>query len=347
MKTDRHASEKGQVLIVAVMAMGVLMGMVALVTDAGMLLHERRSLQNAADAAALAGAKELPASPELAASRARAWAASNGIADPDTLVVQITTTYATNDTISVRASRDVKYRFANVLGISGATVGASAAARAGSPAGLDRFIPFAVENQTLSGLNPGDAATIKYDSQTQTNGNSLALAFPGSSGGADFRNGIYNGSAQAFCVAGHEYPGCTSTISTEPGAMVGPTQQGIRDLLNATSTACDDFSEVFKPDPANPSNMLITQSCNPFPPYNVATSKKVIIIPVIAGLCGGRCDVQIVRFALFFVNGVHCNGGQGSCQVTGQYAEASFDAGQLRMAPYSGDAAFTLVRLVE
>ncbi len=347
MKTDRHTSERGQVLVVAVMALGVLMGMVALVTDAGALLHERRSLQNAADAAALAGAKELPANPELAASRARAWVAGNGIADPDTLVVQITTTYATNDTISVRLGRDVKYRFANVLGLSGATVSAAAAARTGSPAGLDRFIPFAVENQTLSGLNPGDAATIKYDSQTQTNGNSLALAFPGSSGGADFRDGIYNGSAQAFCVVGHEYPGCASTISTEPGAMVGPTQQGIRDLLNATSTACDDFSEVFQADPANPSNMFITQACNPFPPYSVANSKRVIIIPVINGLCGGRCDVQIVRFALFFVDGVHCNGGQGSCQVTGQYAEAAFDAGHLHMAPYNGDAAFTLVRLVE
>ena len=343
----RAGREEGQVLVLMVLALGVLMGMAALAIDVGMVYEERRDLQNAADAAALAGAQELPSSPELAVARARTWASNNGIADPDSLVITISTTHSANDTISVAVSRAVAYRLAPALGMEGDTVPAAAKARVGSPAGMDRFIPFAVENSVLSGLSPGDSAIIKYDSQDQTQGNSLALAFPGNVGASDFRDSIYYGSDQVFCVVGSEYPGCTSTISTEPGAMVGPTQQGVRNLIQDTSTSCDQFSEVFYQDAANPGKMLINPACNPFPPHNVATSKRVVILPVISGLCGGRCDVQIVRFALFFVEGVHCTGGAGSCQVTGRYAEAAFDPGHLTMAPYNGDAALKFVRLVE
>jgi hypothetical protein len=73
----------------------------------------------------------------------------------------------------------------------------------------------------------------------------------------------------------------------------------------------------------------------------------VVIVPVIQGLCAGRCDVQIVRFALFFVNGVDCSGGQGTCDITGQYAEAAFNVASLELGPYNGDAPLTFVRLIE
>jgi len=331
----------------SVLALAILLGMVALVVDVGLALKERRSLQNASDAAALAGARELPDNPALAIELARAWATDNGITAANGLSVEVTSTYAPNDTITVSVTRDVPYRFSRPLGVMGATMAADASARVGSPAGLDRFLPFSVEDSVLSGLNPGDPAIIKYDSQDQSQGNSLALSFPDSSGASDFRHAIYYGSEQTYCVAGQEYPGCSSTISTEPGAMVGPTMQGIRDLLQDTSAACDSFEEVFAPDASNPSNMLISPACNPFPPYNVADSKRVVILPVIDGLCNGRCDVQIVRFALFFVTGVQCTGGQSSCEITGQYAEAAFDTGTLKLGPYSGDAALKFVRLVE
>jgi len=56
----RVADEKGQVLLFLVVALVGLLGMCALVIDLGYLYWNQRSLQSSADAAALAGAMELP-----------------------------------------------------------------------------------------------------------------------------------------------------------------------------------------------------------------------------------------------------------------------------------------------
>ncbi|TMC00164.1 MAG: hypothetical protein E6J42_01585 [Chloroflexi bacterium] len=213
-------NERGQVLILMVLGLAALLGAVALTLDIGMAYHERRGLQNAVDAAALAGAIELPSSASLAETKARAWAAKNGITDKDGLTVTISNTYIPNDTITVSVSRHVPYYFSALLGIKGGNVPATGRARVGSPAGMNRFVPLAVQQTTFAGLSPGAAATLKYDSQDATKGNSLALAFPGSSGANDFRHDIYNGSTQTLCVSGQEYPGCSSTTSTEPGGTI-------------------------------------------------------------------------------------------------------------------------------
>ncbi len=346
-KRVKQLGERGQVLIMMAMGMMVFVGFVALTIDVGFTYEHRRSLQNAADAAALAGAAELPFDPALAEQKARSWAAAGGITSADQLVVQVLSTKVANDTIKVTVARDVRYRFGTVLGLISTNVPASASARVGSPAGVNRFIPLAVQKSTFLGLKPGDAATLKYDSQDATHGNSLALAFPGSSGANDFRNNIYYGSTQTLCSQGQEYDGCSSSTPTEPGGMTGPTRQAIDDMLRDTSTSCDTYGEVFKTDASNPSIITINPACDPFPPHNVTTSKRIVIIPVIDQLCSGRCDVHIVRFALFFLGGVHCNGGQGTCDVSGQYAQASLDPGAFYLGAYDGNAGMKFARLVQ
>ena len=84
--TARSRRESGQTLILMVFAFGVLMGFVAMAIDVGLFLHERRSLQNIADAAALAGSQELPDDMVAAEQVAREYAQKNGM-DPDTLEV--------------------------------------------------------------------------------------------------------------------------------------------------------------------------------------------------------------------------------------------------------------------
>lgn len=72
-----HYREGGQALILAVFALIVLFGFVSVTIDIGIFLQERRDVQNAVDAAALAGAQELPDSGTTANNVARQWAGLN------------------------------------------------------------------------------------------------------------------------------------------------------------------------------------------------------------------------------------------------------------------------------
>src|SRR5690606_21957458 len=72
-------NEKGSALFLTAIAMVVLLGFAALVTDVGLLYLNRYQLANAADAAALAGVQELPWSSWSAERRALAYGELNGV----------------------------------------------------------------------------------------------------------------------------------------------------------------------------------------------------------------------------------------------------------------------------
>src|SRR3989304_8371578 len=94
--TARGGRESGQMLVMFVLALGVLMGFVAMSIDVGMILYERRSAQNAADAAALAGARDLPESPSAAVLAARQWAVQNGFSSEDGAPITVNNPYHGN-----------------------------------------------------------------------------------------------------------------------------------------------------------------------------------------------------------------------------------------------------------
>jgi uncharacterized membrane protein len=52
----KHPSESGQAIVLLAISIVVLLGFTALAVDGGMIFSDRRHAQNAADAAALAGA---------------------------------------------------------------------------------------------------------------------------------------------------------------------------------------------------------------------------------------------------------------------------------------------------
>lgn len=56
MDTNNHMSEKGQAIVYLVLGLVVFLGFVAMAIDGGMVLSDRRHLQNSADAGSLAGA---------------------------------------------------------------------------------------------------------------------------------------------------------------------------------------------------------------------------------------------------------------------------------------------------
>jgi Putative Flp pilus-assembly TadE/G-like len=82
-RPDRRPSERGQVLILFAGGLVTLLIIAALAFDVGMVLLERRDEQNAADAAALAGARYVLTSSADAETAARRIAAMNGFNDAD------------------------------------------------------------------------------------------------------------------------------------------------------------------------------------------------------------------------------------------------------------------------
>ena len=125
----RGRREGGQMLILFVLMLGVLMGFVALSIDVGMILHERRSQQNAADAAALAAVADLPDSPSAAIAAAYDWANRNGYSSADGATVTVNTPYLGNaGAIEVIIEEDEPFIFARVLGLDSIAVHARAVA---------------------------------------------------------------------------------------------------------------------------------------------------------------------------------------------------------------------------
>ncbi|MBI5949169.1 MAG: pilus assembly protein [Chloroflexi bacterium] len=116
--------DQGQALVLFAGGLAVFCGLVGMSVDAGQLLYARTDLQKIADASALAGAQDLPASTADATTSATTYASANGSAS-----TAISFGNA-NTTITVTATRRVNYTFLKVLGLSGADVTARATARA-------------------------------------------------------------------------------------------------------------------------------------------------------------------------------------------------------------------------
>jgi Flp pilus assembly protein TadG len=127
-----RTNERGQAVVLMVISLAVLTGMAALVLDVGIWMRTDRRLQATADAAALAGAQKLPTDVAGAKALAQTYANQNG-GDVLGSAISVTTTYTSNDTISVRAAKTQSGIFSKILGINSANIKADAKARVDSP----------------------------------------------------------------------------------------------------------------------------------------------------------------------------------------------------------------------
>ena len=83
-----RGSQSGQIMVLFTLMLVGILGLVALTIDVGIFLHQRQDVQNAVDAAALAGAQELPDDALTAQSLALQYAETNDTdLDPSSLDV--------------------------------------------------------------------------------------------------------------------------------------------------------------------------------------------------------------------------------------------------------------------
>lgn len=135
--------DRGQALVIVALAMVVLIGFLALAIDAGNAYAQRRRMQNAADAGALAGARAL-ALGENAEAAATEYAVHRNGADSAEVTID-------GRTVTVVARRSFSSFFARVLQWPMLSAAAQATASYGRPVQMrDRgFFPVAVRDDSF------------------------------------------------------------------------------------------------------------------------------------------------------------------------------------------------------
>lgn len=331
-----------------------LIGFSALAIDVGSLVSDKRDFQNAADAMALAGAIDLPDA-SAAVNSARAWATKNGVELDQIESISVCSStpcaHGLNPEITVTLKRQHDYMLARVVGIESTDVTVGAAAIKTSPGGSDGIVPWSVLQSEIDGSDPGDLVVLKYDARDAENGDFGALSIDGT-GASTYEDTIQYGSDSVICSAAAVALGCVGTAPecdgaecwTEPGNMTGPTRTGVDYRVANTDPSCDEFGEVFTAN--DDGDFSIVQQCNPFVAGSLP-SLRVVIVPIIDELCGGRCYVTIEGFALFFLEGYGDGGCTGNyCEVEGRFVKADITTGAIR-GVYDPDSLMHFIQLVE
>jgi Flp pilus assembly protein TadG len=214
----RLKSERGQAFVLAAVAMVMLMGMAALVLDVGNWFRDKRRLQGTADAAALAGAQQLPDDSSAAQGQAMSYANKNGgdVAPAD---VVITSQYQPNDTISVTGRRNDPGIFSKVIAIPSADITARAKARVGPPAQALHVAPMVVYCGHSLIQNCNNDHTPQFGVDTTMNYDPMGA--PGAFGmlNLDGENGTIGSSTEAnWITKGYDKYLGLGKYKSDPGA---------------------------------------------------------------------------------------------------------------------------------
>lgn len=228
-------NENGQALVMVALLMVVLMGFAAFTVDLGVARAARVQMQSAADAAALAGAQELPNTAK-ARETAEKLARANGAEE-----ISVTTPYGSDaDKIEVVCAKNVPYSFAGVLGLSETEVPARAvAARSTLRGPLDYAVFSGDENFDLqfNHSNITVRGSVHSNYKCSINGTNLMI----------------EGSVEA--VSSFMMNGTNQTITGSAqgsSIMVNGTNQYIGNRVHSGAPVIDmlDFTDIVKAEAA-------------------------------------------------------------------------------------------------
>lgn len=308
----RMGSDEGATAVIVAVMLIVLLGFMAIVVDAGAMYVERRQMQTAADAAALAGVVELPSSPTAALAAGGEYARLNTL-DADDLAFEVRSTYASNDTMvaTVRQSAMELY-FAHFLGTDDAPVGATATAIISSPSAYGHGVmPMGMmaSDATQSwGYSFAQSVTLKQASQTGESGNFQFVDLVGEqldhSGGApDITTPLRTGGVNEPVAVGEEY-------YTESGINGRNFSRALETWIGGDTCS---FESVTR-DNGDGTVEILDDECH-----------RIVVCPIIVNAEDGSSNwpggqsnaIRILGFAYFYITDVGTSGNQG--WVTGQF----------------------------
>lgn len=276
--------QDGVVIVLFALGMTVFLGFLALVVDVGRAEAKKFDLSNAVDAAALAGAQELPNTTE-AAGEARICAALNGVDDVEV------TFFDDNEGIRVHAERTVNMLFAGALGVTDTDVGASAAAIIGPISATDGVIPLGIEEHEME---YGTLYTLKVGAGSSETGWFGALALGGP--GADtYRDNMKNGYQGKIKV--------NDPLDIETGNMSNPTKEAI----DVRMAGCHHSPFCGWVDSSEGLIVRFERDCT-----------RLVKVPVVVRI--DHDTVKVKGFAVMLLEG--CDGQGNECYVKGRFVQS-------------------------
>jgi len=276
--------------VIAFIAVGIMAVLItaSLSIDIGGALAVKNQLQVAADAAALAGAAGLMTSQTEARNQASYFASRNKVLGNYVGLASGDISFPTSSKIRVVARYSAPAYFIRVAGIHQIPVQATATAELAGIVGTTGMRPFAVPGDNW---DPGDPVIIKVgdpQDKKETDPGSFfyGVCFPPMNrgnpekGGSVYRDNIADGSDYMVYIG--------DQLLVEPGNMVGPTKQGIAEIIATDPNAYWDTNQ----------NKIVNSS------YSGFDSPRVIKVP-----CwdpnyppgNGRSSLIVTNIAAFFV----------------------------------------------
>jgi Flp pilus assembly protein TadG len=283
----RTNSETGQALVLVAVAMVALVGMAALVIDGGSWYQAQRHLQTSADAAALAGAQDLP-DESSAQAAALDYAGLNDKAAPTPTV-----TFPSTSVIDVQATATTPGILAPIFGAVFNTVNihAHAQAQASVPLSLEDVAPIVVNTQNADLSGPGCPC---FDQETTIplgkNGAPGSFALVDLSAFTPVSNGVCSGS--------------TASGNIGSSTLAGWIQNGFGSYLNL---GCYDSDSGAKFNASAVQNAM------------QARIGTTMLFPVYDALTGSGSNAQynVIGWAAFHLDGFTAQGNSGS--ITGYF----------------------------
>jgi Flp pilus assembly protein TadG len=348
--TRKH--ERGSILATSAIGMLAVLLAVGLGIDISRFYLTKTELQNAADAAALAGVSGLNGgSPGITKAADRAVAAMNNYNFNKTSVsfpranvlfaVNLNGPYISEASASATPKniRFVKVTTpAESVGVSfaafvlGKTKNLSATATAGYSVPLNvicPWLPAFVLDDPTNPIKPGQTYTFRLAPGTAISPGNYQLLAPIQSGASGDREGMANG--VNWCIA------VGTEVKTKPGVSAGAIRQGI-------NTRFDNFVAGLDPQKSPPDtniaeNITYAQyrdkSVFKAPSHAGVDQRRVVFIPIAASPPGnGRDTVTVSRFGVFFLQ-TSVGGGNGG-ELTAEYITDTAFAGNSSYDPGAG-----------
>lgn len=281
-------NERGSIIVLFACALLILMLFAALSIDVSSMLTAKNQLQSAVDASALAGASGLVIDQTEACNRAITFGGLNDCINQNVQINPADISFPAANRIRVQGNHMINLYFARVIGMNTTTISAVAEAALDQLVGSGGARPWAVPDQFWQ---PGDKDTLKCGALGATGTNSgffYPVDFPAINKGTPevgaqiYEDNIANGTNYTIEIG--------DILQVEPGNMIGPTKQGLDDLIAKDPTAYWD------PNKGNSGRPISVYGQN---------SPRIVIIPLYdANLPpdSGRNTVTVIGLAAFFID---------------------------------------------